>query len=303
MKYVLVTGWPQNDETAQMEVMDESGSTKICKNPKSKYPLQVREATGVYTEGRMIVCGGRSPRTPKCYSYEDDQQGWTWLANIPIAARYGSSSIQIPGGILVTGGFTGRYYLKLSEIIYNNGTLKRGKLRPKSLPEARYGHCMVEYQGQIFSTGGGDENDVFSDVWSFNNHVEFTLTNKPSMKHTRYFHACGIVHSIQHQDRPLLVMAGGIGDGMDKSEYLDFTLPGAQWQLCSKDLPVQMTYGPKMTTTKNKNQLLMMYEKGIYSFNCRSSDNCYWEKKTSELKVFRRWPVLMKVPASMVENC
>jgi len=302
MKYVLVTGSPKNDETAQMEVMDESGSTKICKNPKSKYPLQVRAATGVYTEGRMIVCGGRSPRTPKCYSYEDDQQGWTWLANMEIA-RYGSSSIQIPGGILVTGGFTGRYYLKPSEIIYNNGTLGRGKSRPKSLPEARYGHCMVEYRGQIISTGGRDEYDITSDVWSFNNHGEFTLTNKPSMKHTRYFHACGIVHSRQHKNRPLLVMAGGIGDGMDKSEYLDFTHPGAQWQLCSKDLPLDMTDGPRMTTTKNKNQLLMTYEKGIYSFNCRSGDDCYWEKKTSELQSYRRYHIMMKVPASMVENC
>jgi len=302
MKYVLVTGIDSNDwnTIAEMEVMDESGSTKICKNPNSRYPLQVSDATGVYTEGRMIVCGGWIPRTSACYSYKDDQQGWTKFAymNTP---RSSSSSIAIPGGILVTGGFNEGNVLKTSEIIYNFRNVKQGK----SLPEPRVGHCMAQYQGQIFSTGGNDGNgDRTSDVWSFNNHIEFTLTNKPSMKHSRNRHACGIVHSKQHQDRPLLVVAGSNGgDGKDKSEYLDFTLPGAQWQLCSKDLPVQMTYGPKMTTTKNKNQLLMMYEKGIYSFNCRSSDNCYWEKKTSELKVFRRWPVLMKVPASMVENC
>ena len=82
MKHVLVTGMPTNDETAQMEVMDESGSTKICKNEKSKSPLQVSQATGVYTEGRMIVCGGCCLVTSACYSYEDDQQGWTKLADM-----------------------------------------------------------------------------------------------------------------------------------------------------------------------------------------------------------------------------
>jgi len=302
MKYVLVTGYPTNDETAQMEVMDESGSTKICKNQKSKYPLQVSLATGVYTEGRMIVCGGSSP--PKsvksaCYSYEDDQQGWTKLADMD-TQRSGSSSIQIPGGILVTGGYGGGKRLKTSEIIYYNGTVKQGR----SLPKPRNGHCMVEYQDQIISTGGVDEyGATTSDVWSFNNHVEFTLTNKPSMKHTRINHACGIVHSIQHQGRPILVAAGSnLGDGQDKSEYLDFTLPGSQWQLCSENLPVQM-WRPRMITTKNENQLLMIHNEGIYSFNCRSSNDCYWEKKTSELQICRRDHVMMKVPASMVENC
>jgi len=305
MKFVFVTGYPKNDKTAQMEVMDESGSSKICKNSKSKYPLLVDGATGVYTEERMIVCGGyvagRGPASAMsaCYSYEDDQQGWTKLADMDTPRRR-SSSIKIPGGILVTGGLDGRINkLKTSEIILINGTVKQGK----SLPEPRFAHCMVEYQGQIISTGGVHGNDITSDVWSFNNHVEFTLTNKPSMKHSRYWHACGIVHSIQHQDRPLLVVAGSFyGDGKDKSEYLDFTLPGSQWQLCSENLPVQM-WGPKMSTTKNKNQLLLTYGKGIYSFNCRSSDDCYWEKKNQELKTSRTRHVLMKVPASLVENC
>merc|ERR1711976_445514 len=110
--------------------MDESGSTKLCKDEKSKYPLQVSSATGVYTKGRMILCGGGYPPTSACYLYEDDQQGWTKLADMD-TPRSSSSSIEIPGGILVTGGSDGSNYLKTSEIIYNNGTLKQGK----SLPE------------------------------------------------------------------------------------------------------------------------------------------------------------------------
>jgi hypothetical protein len=187
MKYVLVTESPEyyeTDEIAQMEVMDESGS-KLCMNEKSNYPFEVLSVTGVYTEGRMILCGGGYPPTSACYSYEDDQQGWTKLADMD-TQRSASSSIKIPGGIFVTGGYDGSYNkLKTSEIIYNNGTVNQGK----SLPEPRYYHCMAEYQGEIISTGGQDENGVVtSDVWSFNNHVEFTLTNKPSMKHSRSSH-------------------------------------------------------------------------------------------------------------------
>merc|ERR1712008_228033 len=130
------------------------------------------------------------------------------------------------------------------------GTVKQGK----PLPEPRYGHCLVEYQGQIISTGGADGNaDYTSTVWSFNNHEEFTMTNKPSMIYKRHYHACGIVQSSLHDGRPLLVVAGAsFGDGMDKSEYFDFTIPGSQWQSCSEDLPVGMWQGPRMTHTADK---------------------------------------------------
>jgi len=231
MKYVLLTGNPRNDETAQMEVMDERGSTKIC-NSKSIYPLKVEDATAVFTDNYIIVCGGYRTNSA-CYTYADNQQGWTKLADMD-TPRYGSASVSIDDGILVTGGYDDETHgtLKTSEIIFLNGTVKQGK----PLPEPREGHCLVEYQGQIISTGGYDRNGYStSTVWSFNNHEEFTMTKKPSMIHRRTQHACGIVHSSLHDGRPLLVIAGGYGGwGSDKSEYLDFSVSGSQWQSCSK---------------------------------------------------------------------
>ena len=62
-----------------------------------------------------------------------------------------SASVSIDDGILVTGGTDdGGNRLKTSEIVFLNGTVKKGK----PLPEPKYGHCLVEYQGQIISTGG-----------------------------------------------------------------------------------------------------------------------------------------------------
>ena len=69
-----------------------------------------------------------------------------------------------------------------------------------------------------------------------------------------------------------------------------------------EDLPFGM-YGPQITNTQNETELLMTYEKGIYSFQCRSSNDCYWEKKSYELKMSREYHVMVKVRASLVKNC
>merc|ERR1712080_703495 len=148
--------------------------------------------------------------------------------------------------------------------------------------------------------GGFDEYGPTSTVWLFNNHADFALTNGPRMKYDRYLHACGIVHSDKFEGRPLLVVAGSKFYGNDKSEYWDFTVPGSQWQLCSENLPIHM-YGSTMTHTANKKGLLMAYKKGVYSFHCRSSNDCRWTKESFELKISREWNVMLTVPSSLVE--
>ena len=152
--------------------------------------------------------------------------------------RYGSSSVPIPGGIWVTGGkFTGRYNsklpkLKTTEKMFLNKTKQVGP----PLPAARSSHCLVNFEGKIFSTGGYDENyDVTFNVWQFNAADNFAKADGPEMKNTRYSHGCGIVHSIHRGSRLLLVVAGSDGGtGAKNSEYWDFTVTGSTWQLCSK---------------------------------------------------------------------
>jgi hypothetical protein len=142
--------------------------------------------------------------------------------------REGSSSVPIPGGVWVTGGYD-------SESIFLNKTRKVGT----PLPAARVGHCMVNYGDKIFSTGGVNENDhATSNVWQFDAGDNFSMADGPEMKNPRYLHGCGIVHSIHHGSRPLLVVAGSGSKfgatGTKTSEYWDFTVPGSTWELCSK---------------------------------------------------------------------
>ena len=59
MKYILVTGSPRTDETAQMEIISEDGTTVICQNSKNNYPETLSAVSAAVTdENTIVACGG-----------------------------------------------------------------------------------------------------------------------------------------------------------------------------------------------------------------------------------------------------
>ena len=59
MKYILVTGYSRDDETAQMEIMSEDGTTVICQNPNNNYPETLSSVSGAVTdENTIVACSG-----------------------------------------------------------------------------------------------------------------------------------------------------------------------------------------------------------------------------------------------------
>ena len=59
MKYVLVTGYPRTDETAQMEIISEDGTTVICLNSNNNYPETFSDVSAaVSDENTIVACGG-----------------------------------------------------------------------------------------------------------------------------------------------------------------------------------------------------------------------------------------------------
>ena len=66
-----------------------------------------------------------------CYSYGLDRK-WNKLADMSTARSY-SSSVPIPGGIWVTGGYDGRKILKTTEMVFLNKTKQSGTIH-KSRP-------------------------------------------------------------------------------------------------------------------------------------------------------------------------
>ena len=177
----------------------------------------------------MYLVGGRD--LSSCYSYGLHKK-WDELADMTTPSQH-SASVPIPHGIWVTGGWDGRHRLKTTDKMFLNKTRKVGT----QLPAARSSHCLVNYEDKIFSTGGLDEiNKATSNVWQFDSADNFAKADGPVMKKGRFGHGCGIVHSIHHGSRPLLVVAGSFSleTGGRNSEYWDFTVTGSRWQLCSK---------------------------------------------------------------------
>ena len=65
-----------------------------------------------------------------------------------------------------------------------------------------------------------------------------------------------------------------------------------------------MDYGPRMAPTGDGKQLIMTYEKGVYSFHCDTPNQCYWNTENHELQIERdNGHIMMTVPTSLVENC
>lgn len=64
-----------------------------------------------------------------------------------------------------------------------------------------------------------------------------------------------------------------------------------------------MYEGNRMTSTEDGRGLIMTYFKKIYKFNCDSANDCYFVQDVNELQILRIHHILLKVPASLVNDC
>ena len=62
-------------------------------------------------------------------------------------------------------------------------------------------------------------------------------------------------------------------------------------------------WGNRMTSTEDGRGLIMTHNKKIYKFNCASANDCYFVEDVNELQISRRYHILLKVPASLVNDC
>lgn len=348
MRIVVITGSSPNTEEGEqtkMEVVDVTEhTTKVC---KASYPENVDEATAALVGNKMIICGGKEAKKDEepeeeesdpnqsddeyygyseneyeepekepiqsCYSF--DQGEWTKLGDLT-TARWSSASVAISNGLWVTGGKAElEDTLATTEIVRPDGTVEAGP----ELPEKREGHCMVSYNGTVYSIGGYNEEfgENYNTVWKFNEDEGMKYTGEgPTMHYKRNSFACGIYHSkYEHDNRPMIVVAGvrdpRAGSSIT-SEYWDFTVPDSVWEDTTRPVPFGIfgdsgTYGPQMSQIGDGNELLMTYEKQIYSFHCddsgpESSTQCFWSNN-DQLQVERQYHVMMTVPSSIVEDC
>ena len=66
MVYVLITGIDHENE--RMEILYQNGTTKVCDSFDSRFPIDIRTASGALFNNKLIICGGGYPVTSACYT-------------------------------------------------------------------------------------------------------------------------------------------------------------------------------------------------------------------------------------------
>ena len=121
------------------------------------------------------------------------------------------------------GGNDNYYHLDTTEYIYANGTVVAGP----NLPTTNHGHCSVTlHDGKIMIIGGykfRQLNTVL--IFSPKNN---SFIQGPSLINRRYHLACALFFSPMHDNRPVVLSAGG--SGLSTAEVLDYTTENAVWQ-------------------------------------------------------------------------
>ena len=205
-----------------VQVVDVDGST-TCSD-LTPYPLDPTTGGGGLLENSPVYCGDSSSTT-ECYSYDKASTTWNLLANlVPGRNRFGAAIFK--GALWVTGGYGYSYsgYFDSTEIIALDGTVTTG---PK-LPNARSGHSMVAINGDEFMIlGSWFPSDQYRNTMMYNANSN-TFSNGPDMIYDRQFATCSTFQSKLHNDRQVVLCAGGSGD-QGTAELLDVSQDNAMW--------------------------------------------------------------------------
>ena len=202
-----------------VQVVDVDGSA-TCSD-LAPYPLNPHAGGGGLLENTPVFCGS-AHFTTQCYSYDKASNTWNFLANLVTGRGYFGAAI-FKGALWVTGGFNGGN-LDSTEIIALDGTITSGT----NLPNARHGHCMVVLNDDEFMIlGSWSPSDQYRNTMTYNANSE-TFSSGPSMIYDRRSATCSIFRSKLHNDRQVVLCAGGYLD-QGTAELLDFSQENAQW--------------------------------------------------------------------------
>ena len=67
--------------------------------------------------------------------------------------------------------------------------------------------------------------------------------------------------------------------------------------------PIPFMKGSRMATTSQGDEIIMTYNKDIYTLKCKSETNCIWSKEPYSLQISRYGHVMLPVLASFLEHC
>ena len=203
-------------------------SSSYCNNLAS-YPLHVADASaGGVINDIPIICGGRtsSGEVSACYAHNRTLDAWELFVDLAAARKRPASVVLNSGALWVTGGLNpiSPYYLKSTELIFPNGTVKNGP----DMPESRIAHCMTKmHDGRVMIIGTSSPSSLKNTVRIFDPSTS-VWTNGPNLLFDRSSGACATFKSQLHGGRSVVMAAGGSGQAT--TEVYDYTIPGKSWE-------------------------------------------------------------------------
>ena len=137
---------------------------KTCR--LAQYPERVQHSAAGIIRKQITVCGGLNLNTDSltatCYQHDPNTNGWSLLSSLH-TARYWHASVELDGGLWVTGGSVGRNTLSSTEMVYGDGSVVHGP----DLPSLRHGHCMVDLLDGRIMLIGGVPTYISNEVWFY----------------------------------------------------------------------------------------------------------------------------------------
>ena len=206
------------------QVLDMNSSSIACPNLPS-YPTSITLSAGGIVGDSPIICGGLLPsgRVDTCYRFEKTTNSWKLHASLNFKRSHNSGAV-VKGALFIGGGMQTNNDRSVSDIastdfIYSDGTVESGP----DLPKAMHGHCMVTLpSGKVMILGGRKMKSVY-----IFDPEDNTFTSGPSMSYERGHLGCAIFNSPQHDNRPIVLAAGGY-DQLTAEVY-DYT-NAEQWE-------------------------------------------------------------------------
>ena len=192
-----------------------TSSSTACSNlpsyPESFYCC----AGGGLVNGSPLICGGTWVYS--CYAFDKSSNKWKLHLNLNSKRNHHGYTV-LKDTLFSTGGWDDSTTLASSDYVYANGTVENGP----NLPEARQGHCMVTlHDDKVMIMGGSLSRNVL-----IFDPADKSYTNGPSMTYGRGFFGCALFKSALHNNRPVVLAAGG---QLVNTEVYDYTYAN-QWE-------------------------------------------------------------------------
>jgi len=273
----------------------DMNSNNTCTNLK-EYPIRMLFASGGVVGGSPTICGGygddlysSDENRKECYAYHKSSNAWKLHANMESKRKF-HSSVVMNGALWVLGGADIFPNLQSTEYIYANGTVVAGP----NLPSGRFGNCPVTLHDGKVMIIGGFSSDPLNTMLIFNPNNN-SFIQGPSMIHERYYFACTLFYSPMHDNRPVVLSAGG--EGQATAEVLDYTTANAVWeQIGALPKTYDTTFpGANALPSYSNNGAYLQFKKYFYELVC-STNSCTWTIMKKQLTHPVSYATVMYLP-------